>query len=335
MEAHQSLRFLNPTVAFVKLRKLVQAGIEISDICPRLNYSNSDEIKELVNILHDRDLFVSKVNEINRKIRVERVRRNFEGVLADIERHKTSEPVQLDVLGSSVNWSSLPKHVIPDMMSFGTYLAGKRKDWAGLARRILHCRRKRMQIESMLVLIRKYKQLEQESQLRILDLCGGRGDLGVFLAYHFQESELTIMDKNKLALEQASYRANMLGLTNLRTKEVDLFEYRPAAGERWDVVIGLHACGSLTDMIISNFRNNCDHLFVATCCFGKMTPQHKFSKYADSDTGGRNSSTSRLAKLVINTARGAHIPGFQIIEVNESCFSSKNQILYFPPSPEY
>jgi hypothetical protein len=167
----------------------------------------------------------------------------------------------------------------------------------------------------------------------VLDLCGGRGDLSLILAYLFPSWNIHIMDKNVCALEQAKYRAHQLGLTNLTTTVIDLFNIptnHPVKTRVYDVVLGLHACGSLTDVMLHLFGNMSKHLFIATCCFGKVTDSEKgeYNSYADADCGG-NSDISRIAKLVINSRRiEKKFLRAKIIEMDEKCFSNKNQILY-------
>jgi hypothetical protein len=163
---------------------------------------------------------------------------------------------------------------------------------------------------------------------RILDICGGRGDLALVLGNEFPSSTVTIMDKNKQGLMQAEYRADMLGLKNVVTSEIDLFDPNLSTNGSWDIVIGLHACGQLTDIVLENFKHKCSHLFIATCCFGKMSSKHKYSSFADADVGGVNTETSRLAKLIINSQRCTPSERFLVFEMDEASFSSKNQIIY-------
>jgi hypothetical protein len=218
------------------------------------------------------------------------------------------------------------------MMSFGTYLAGKRKDWKGLANRVVHCRKKRYQIESFVHLLSTYCTPINEPK-SVLDLCGGRGDLSLVLAYLFPSWKITIMDRNVCALEQAKYRAKQLGLMNIKTTVLDLFNIpgnHPLNIEKYDVVLGLHACGSLTDVMLDLFGKKAHHLFIATCCFGKVRDcdRSEYSSCADADGGG-NSEISRLAKVVINSRRiEKFLPCAKIIEMNERCFGNKNQLLY-------
>jgi hypothetical protein len=331
MEPIPRFRPITPAVAFVKLQKLVNEGASIEEMCKRINFNDLEVVRNLLALLSDRDNFFEAVEDINRDLRKRKSSFNACKVFEDLQAVEVLTPVTFQER-KQIDWLKLPKHLIPEMMSYGTYLAGRRKDWAAFARKILHGKRKRMQIETILSLIERIVSPSDKRNYNWLDLCGGRGDLTLVLAYIFPNWSFTIMDRNKLGLLQASYRAERLGLRNVKVVEIDLFDLELQAKDRWDIVFGLHTCGSLTDVILAEFSSRCDHLFIATCCFGKMRNPHRFSKQADSDSGGTNTESSRLAKLVINSERGREFSGIRIIEVDQQSFSSKNQILYLGPS---
>lgn len=326
---HDTLRTLNPGNLIGKLNRLRSLSLDVGSICKRINYYNEADVVDLLSRIDRKDDAASMIAVINEKIKLERKRRNGRSVLEELQAASPLVPSFQFRERQLIDWSTLSKYLVPEIMSFGTYLAGKRKDFKGLARRIAHCARNRMQIESILGLLQNLS-LGNKSVIRILDICGGRGDLALILASIFGGSHVTILDRNKLGLYQAKYRARMLGLVNVVTRPMDLFDLKLDDDEEWDIIIGLHACGQLTDIIISRFKNRCEHMFLATCCFGKMERQHKFSRYADADIGGVNSEASRLAKLIINSERCAISPeNFTIFEMDEITFSSKNQIIYY------
>lgn len=329
MSNEPSLRALTPAVVFVKLRKVIDAKISRSEILKRINLPGESCIDELAAILDNREKFYEKVEDINQVIKRRRAEVNNAKIMDELKVVNHMQPITCSPT-VSIDWHFLPKHLIPSMMCLGTYLAGKRKDWQGLARRMQHGARKMKQIETFIALLRD--TVGTCGNLRVLDLCGGRGDLALMLAYMNPNWSVCVFDRNKLGLLQAEYRARCLGLANFSTQEVDLFNLELNEDDHWDVVIGLHACGSLSDVILSKFSKRCKNLFVATCCFGKMKNPHKFSKYADSDIGGMNTESSRLAKLVINSERCLSYPTSKLLEIEESSFSSKNQIIYMQNS---
>lgn len=323
-------RKLNGAVVFTKVRKFVESGSEDLDgLKRRINVFTNGDLERLVSLTSDRDSFLAAVDAINLRIHERRKAHNNSCLATALRSQSHLSPVVYNG-AVSVDWLNLPKYLVPDHMSMGTYLAGKRKDWRGLAHRVKHCRRKRSQIEIILSFL---EDTAQRQNLKILDICGGRGDLSVFLAWMNRHSSVTLVDRNECALQQAKYRAEKLGLDNLETIPVDLFNLdnnHKIMNTDYDVVIGLHACGSLTDVILEKFVPRAHKVYIATCCFGKMQGRSKsiYSKAADADVGG-NSDVSRLAKLVINSKRLENVQANtkNILEVDEQYFGQKNQIL--------
>jgi len=326
----QSFRKLNAAVVYTKVRKFVESrSDDFQSLMKRINVFDRSDIDCLVALVPNREEFLVAIEAINQRLQERRKTHNASWIEASLESEVYLQPlVCRDTV--SVDWLNIPKYLVPDHMSMGTYLAGKRKDWRGLANRVKHCRRKRCQIEIILSLL---NEPTKQRNLKILDICGGRGDLSVMIAWMNPESSITLVDRNKCALQQAQYRATQLGLTNLKTFALDLFNLdnkHEIIQSKYDIVIGLHACGSLTDVILEKFAPNARMTYIATCCFGKMDAKHRsrYSKVADADVGG-NSHVSRLAKLVINSKRLENVPAGakKILEVDERYFGQKNQIL--------
>ena len=328
-----NFRKLNGAIVYTKMRKYVESGsLDIEDLQRRLNISNMQDMDILFALIQNREKFLLQIERINHEIVQRRKEFNSSRIEDSLKLHPVMSPVKY-TKRTYIEWSKLPKYLVPDCMSMGTYLAAKRRDWKGVANRIKHCRRKRSQIEILIGLITDGVVSENQS-ISILDICGGRGDLSVMLAWMFPSWTITIVDRNTCALQQAKYRADQLGLKNLHTFSVDLFaldDIHPILQQKFDVVIGLHACGSLTDVILTKFASRSKRMFIATCCFGKMTFESRspFSNVADADVGG-NSETSRLAKLVINSKRLETIENrkTEILEVDEKYFGQKNQVLH-------
>jgi len=336
---NQTFKKLNGAILFTKLSKFAASpDQDMNDIMKRINLFDLTLVNELLQVIHDREKFLTKVNSINAHIKQNRKKYEISLISLKLNNEKCMHPIQAPS-AIAIDWISLPKHLIPEMMSYGTYLAGKRKDWKGLANRISHGRRKRFQIESFIALLEIFCG-PTVTPKRVLDLCGGRGDLSLVLAHRFSSWQITIMDRNTCALAQAEYRANKLSLTNVSTMEIDMFNIRPNHDvllESYDIVLGLHACGSLTDIMLEIFSKpttRFKHLFIATCCFGKVREcdRSEFTSYADADVGG-NSEISRMAKLVINSRRVWQFKNrAKIIEMDERFFSFKNQLLYISDS---
>ena len=327
-------RKLNGAIVYSKIRKFVDSGSsDFWSIATRINILDHGEILRLIELLCKREEFLNEIVKMNHQINERRKRYNMQLMTSRLQSEVYLTPEKY-AGRTKVEWLSLSKYLVPEQMSMGTYLAGKRKDWRGLANRMNHCRRKRNQIDIILSLIGEMKFATDNPSRKILDVCGGRGDLSIMLAWMNPSWSITLVDRNQCALQQAQYRALNLGISNLKSHEIDLFSLsgnHEIMQSEYDLVLGLHACGSLTDMILEMFGPMTEKMLIATCCFGKMSEKHRspYSRIADADVGG-NSEASRLAKLVINSQRMEKITyrTKKILEVDEKHFGQKNQILY-------
>ena len=106
--------------------------------------------------------------------------------------------------------------------------------------------------------------------IRIIDIGAGRGDLALALALHFKDAEFVVIDVNESSLEQGKALARKLKIHNIQfklqdVKCINLFE------RDFDLFIGLHACGGLTDAILEQAlaQRSPGSFLVCTCCFGK------------------------------------------------------------------
>ena len=99
--------------------------------------------------------------------------------------------------------------------------------------------------------------LESAKSLQAVDVACGKCDLSLIIAQRFPQlnvtstpelalqcMQITAVDVNQEALNQASSTANDLGLTNFR---VVLSCAGAFSQQHVDLVVGLHACGGLAD----------------------------------------------------------------------------------------
>ncbi len=145
-------------------------------------------------------------------------------------------------------------------------------------------------------------QWPSTAALRVYDVCGGRGDLGLCIARSFPQSHVTVLDANALSLAAGRRRAAAVGLTNVDFACVDLASWAPGAPSSCSassppshtLFIGLHACGALSDTILALAVRHHACFFVVPCCFGKHghlpAAQHWFQHLSPSDVASTASS---------------------------------------------
>ena len=107
----------------------------------------------------------------------------------------------------------------------------------------------------------------------IVDVGGGRADLALALAHSFPDSRVTVVDVNDVSLSAGRARAEHVGLGGrVRFARRDVRELGTGGGaadelDGADIIIGLHACGALTDRILDLAAARRCSFLVVPCCF--------------------------------------------------------------------
>jgi hypothetical protein len=105
---------------------------------------------------------------------------------------------------------------------------------------------------------------------RVLELCGGHGLVGLILAYKKIAPSVHLVDKNNTRGHQ-----RLETYFNVWTKatfdqmdlETFLRECNPA---HYDVVVGMHLCGGLSDIAIDFALHNNLEVVMTPCCFNLL-----------------------------------------------------------------
>ena len=90
----------------------------------------------------------------------------------------------------------------------------------------------------------------RKRRLQILDVGGGRGDLALCAAAALPACDVTVIDTNAKSIADGEVRASGSGLSNIRFVCGDAAAEACAMPVAPDLIIGLHACGGLTDLIL-------------------------------------------------------------------------------------
>jgi SAM-dependent methyltransferase len=168
--------------------------------------------------------------------------------------------------------------------------------------------RKAWQIENFVYLLQdrlmKHQQFSnaeksqnKASKLTVVDFGCGSGNLCLALAPYFSNVQFILVDKKQYPLKLAERRALEAGLRNVQVVEykfspsnLDEFQYpviqsplpnsAPLDGKNvssnetstsFDIAIGLHCCGSFTDMVMTLAKDRGADCIVCPCCNGAMT----------------------------------------------------------------
>eukprot|EP00928_Gymnodinium_smaydae_P040742 TRINITY_DN27603_c0_g1_i2.p1 TRINITY_DN27603_c0_g1~~TRINITY_DN27603_c0_g1_i2.p1 ORF type:complete len:309 (+),score=24.05 TRINITY_DN27603_c0_g1_i2:99-1025(+) len=131
----------------------------------------------------------------------------------------------------------------------------------------------------------------------VVDFGCGSGNLCLPLAHHFRETHhFVFVDRNATSLDLVKKRAQTASLTNV---EVLQYEFTPAdcvaapgaetfdflPGRTFDLGIGLHCCGSFTDMVMDLCKMRSASCIVCPCCNGKVRRENAPSEAWEQTTG--------------------------------------------------
>jgi SAM-dependent methyltransferase len=100
-------------------------------------------------------------------------------------------------------------------------------------------------------------------KIRILDVGGGKGVLAAYLAQILGDAvQLQVIDIAGGAIKNGMMRSKRLGLP-VKYSVGDASQFT----DRMDVVVALHACGTLSDVALSHAANHGASFVVCPCCF--------------------------------------------------------------------
>jgi len=131
-------------------------------------------------------------------------------------------------------------------------------------------------------------------RLRVIDFGCGSGNLCLPLAWRFPDVEFVFVDRNQVSLDLVARRARQARLQNARTLqwEFDLgpggcvenlerfvarIDAGPGDARAPAIGIGLHCCGSLTDIVMEACRMMGAQCVVCPCCNGNVSMQNASS----------------------------------------------------------
>lgn len=125
---------------------------------------------------------------------------------------------------------------------------------------------KRQQLESLYVLLASLLPSTSSPPIRIVDFGCGSGNSSLALAALFPHCHFTLLDVKPTAIALAEQRVREAGLTNVSffVGEADAWE------DPFDLGIGVHCCGCLTDRIQLQCLAREAAYILAPCCLGKI-----------------------------------------------------------------
>jgi Methyltransferase domain len=204
--------------------------------------------------------------------------------------------------------------------------------------------KKEPQVQWLMQRVEQLLSSSRRSDVRILDIGGGRGDLAVQLARRW--AHITVVDRNSLTACQDWAVQQDVPLT---LRQVDFFAFMEKSDqEHWDCVVAWHACGDLTDAALFYAQHHASAWIICPCCYNKTSrPDHFIPPYYSTleqelqcvpeqlpriqrlAETSQDAATSRRAALWINGRRLAAVaPGWRVhLEEFSSDYSARNLVL--------
>ncbi|CAE7264527.1 gstcd [Symbiodinium natans] len=187
--------------------------------------------------------------------------------LCDALQHigKVCELVEAEACQSSVtggiHWETLPKADIELSCQHGASALDPADGELDMGR----ASRKRAQVDCLA----SYALQMMEGATKVVEFGAGSGHLGLLLASQRPDCQVVLVEAKAYSADVASRRIEGTGIANCRVFHgtVDAFA---ATGEDFDLAVGLHLCGLLTDAVLGLARRRRAAACVVPCCYGQV-----------------------------------------------------------------
>jgi tRNA (uracil-5-)-methyltransferase len=126
--------------------------------------------------------------------------------------------------------------------------------------------RKREQLESLVKLVSPIVRPGDT----IVDFGSGQGHVGLLLGFLFPSCRIILLDHNAEKLAMAEQRMRDVSEFNLRERVELLDNMDSMKGRAFDVGLGLHCCGRLTDLSLKCCKRAHANFVIVPCCYGQI-----------------------------------------------------------------
>ena len=129
-------------------------------------------------------------------------------------------------------------------------------------------RRKQLQLRSLALRVSREIRFQQERgvAVQVVEIGAGSGHLGLLLAYLHPSVEFVLCERKEHSVLCCEQRVRECSLHNVRVFSGDVREMRAGA----TLVVGLHLCGSLTDMALRLSSQLRASFVISPCCYGQL-----------------------------------------------------------------
>ncbi|SCM25778.1 conserved Plasmodium protein, unknown function [Plasmodium berghei] len=109
----------------------------------------------------------------------------------------------------------------------------------------------------------------------ILDVGGGKGDLGIYISLAFKNVLVIILDINVSSLINCFIKIYVNKIKNVLIVHESIlnFDFKKY---KIDLIVGLHCCGGLTDYTLNKCINETIPFLICSCCYTKFRDLRKY-----------------------------------------------------------
>ena len=111
--------------------------------------------------------------------------------------------------------------------------------------------------------------IDRTGAQRIVEVGAGSGHLGLLLAHLRPRCHVTLVEIKQYSCDVARTRISTLGLPNASVAQGSMDEYA-GSGAGFDMIVGLHCCGLLTDAMLSLAIARRAAACIVPCCYGQV-----------------------------------------------------------------
>eukprot|EP00936_MAST-01D_sp_MAST-1D-sp1_P001792 g1792.t1 len=204
-----------------------------------------------------------------------------------------------DIAPLKLDWEQLPAALDPG-----------RNGKAGYALPQARAERKRAQVESLLAIAAVV--LPDSGEAAIVEFGAGCGHVGLLLAHLYPKCTVTLVERKRLACDQATERAKASQIDNVTVFCGDIASFRrDCAG--FDIGVGLHCCGALTDAALAACVECAAAAVICPCCYGQLA-----APPAAADASGEVPAAA-VVPVVAASARSIELAPLSAVDFETLC----------------
>jgi hypothetical protein len=145
--------------------------------------------------------------------------------------------------------------------------------------------------------------------MKVLDVGGGRGDLVMNILDYYKRSfplrknlddVVYVNDNNAASLDTIGLNSDFKNSIKLISADFNTFSIPDSASDGFDVTLALHACGSLSDLVLQRaFSFTKTKIIIVPCCYSKCRAERgsDFLAAAANDNDNEDKNRFDLARI--------------------------------------